>query len=387
MEANYFGRRDTSIAVSKLVQCVYLAILFKRCIARMRGRKQPVLIVYASVTGNSAKYASDLGSILRSCSNVTFFDATGATGQEPADILPLIESSTLTVFVTSTQGNGELPSPSQKMFTFLFDKNGSCLSGKQCAVLGFGSSAYPIFCGAAIHLSKKLTENGAKELIPRGECDSVKGEAITFNSWTTKLVNKMASMPFACPLVLALADDVKKTTASSLVTTYSMMDSVNIEVFSADEVQAAAAMSYMTKRRGTMGMISMRRATIESMDASIHSSLHSSGHRMDSSTHSHSTPMVSDRLMSLVGRRSSHHQGSDEIYLEGKVKSRDDLISSSSTSKEESGASDNVRRTTSLVKIDLESCGSEFTSLPVFDLVSTFFHLNKCLHYYYQNML
>lgn len=354
LETKYFGRRDTSIAVSKLIHSVYLAILFKRCIGRMRERKQPLLIVYASVTGNSARYASDLGSILRSCCNVTFFDACGTTGQGPADILPLIESSTLTVFVSSTQGNGELPSLSQKLFTFLFDKNGSCLSGKKVAVLGFGSSAYPVFCGAAMHLSKKLTENRAIEVIPRGECDSVKGEAITFNAWTTKLVKSMASMPFASPLVLALADDIKESTASSLATKHSMMDFVNIEVFSAEEVQTAAAQSYLTRRQGSMGRIISRRSTIESTDSSTRSPFQT----LDSSSHSHSTPMVSNRLMSLVGRSSLRYQGSDKIYFEGRVKSRDDLISNSSTSEGVSGAGNNVKRTTSLVKIDLESCGN-----------------------------
>ena len=352
LETNYFGRRDTSIAVSKLVHCVYLAILFKRCIKKMHGRKQFVLIIYASVTGNSARYASDLGSILRSCCNVTFFDACLATGQEPADILPLIESSALTVFATSTQGNGELPPLSQKMFSFLFDKNGSWLSGKQCAVLGFGSSAYPIFCGAAIRLSKKLAENGAKELIPRGECDAIKGEAITFNAWTTKLVS-----------ALGFSKDIQEGIASSLGTKQSMMDSVNIEMFSAEEVQNAAAQSYLTKRSGSMGRISMRRSKCGSLD----SSAQSSNHRMNSFSGSLEIPMTSNRLMSLIGGPSSHHQGSDKTYLEGRVKSRDDLISSSSTSKRENGDNDSVKRTTSLVKIDLESCGSEFAS--VHDLV------------------
>lgn len=51
LEVKYFGKRDTSLAMKKLLHCIWLAIVFKRCINRMRGRKQPVVIAYASVTG------------------------------------------------------------------------------------------------------------------------------------------------------------------------------------------------------------------------------------------------------------------------------------------------------------------------------------------------
>jgi hypothetical protein len=51
LENKYFGKRDTSGAMKKLMHCVWLAILFKRCVNRMRRRKQPVVIAYASVTG------------------------------------------------------------------------------------------------------------------------------------------------------------------------------------------------------------------------------------------------------------------------------------------------------------------------------------------------
>lgn len=133
-----------------------------------------VIAGYLLLSGNAARYASDLGTLLRSSFNVSFFDSCGVNAAADMEVLSLIKASTLTIFVSSTQGNGELPSLSHKFFSGLFEKNGSLLKGKQCAVLGFGSSSYPIFCGSAIHLSKKLAENDADEVIPRGECDSVK---------------------------------------------------------------------------------------------------------------------------------------------------------------------------------------------------------------------
>lgn len=50
LETAHFGPRDTTKAVNDFIKTVYLAILFKRVISRTRGRKEPVLIIYASVT-------------------------------------------------------------------------------------------------------------------------------------------------------------------------------------------------------------------------------------------------------------------------------------------------------------------------------------------------
>ncbi len=80
-------------------------------------------------------------------------------------MLPLIESASLVVFVSSTQGKVELPSVSQKFFLYLFDANGHALVGKNSAILGFGSSAYPIFCGVAALLSNMLAKKGANEIV------------------------------------------------------------------------------------------------------------------------------------------------------------------------------------------------------------------------------
>lgn len=113
---------------------------------------------------------------------MSFFDACG---EFEADVFSLIETSALTIFVTSTQGNGELPSLSNKFFSQLFGERRHILSDKICAVLGFGSTAYPIFCGAAKILSDELYRCGASEIIARGECDAVAGEASTFHDWVS----------------------------------------------------------------------------------------------------------------------------------------------------------------------------------------------------------
>lgn len=106
LETRQFGPRDKTKAVDNFINSIYLALFFKRIISRFRSRKQPALIIYASVTGNAARYASELGSILRTSYNVSFFDACGANVVGHAEMLPSLKSSTMTIFVTSTQGNG-----------------------------------------------------------------------------------------------------------------------------------------------------------------------------------------------------------------------------------------------------------------------------------------
>lgn len=147
-----------------------------------RSKRPVIVIAYASVTGNVRKWANELGSILCSASNVHFVDTFSNKSLSPT-ILDQMKSSLVTIFVTSTQGNGELPSQAQKCLSFLFEQNGDLFAGKSYSVLGFGSSAYPIFCGGAVRLSKMLAQCGAVEIIPRGECDAVKGEAPTFYDW------------------------------------------------------------------------------------------------------------------------------------------------------------------------------------------------------------
>ncbi|KAL9180658.1 hypothetical protein ACHAXT_011111 [Thalassiosira profunda] len=345
LEKSYFGQRDTSKATDMFVRAVYIAMLLKKCVKKMREHKHPVLIIYASVTGNAAKYASDLGALLRSVSNVSFFDACRGDALGMDRVLQSLQSATLTIFVSSTQGNGELPSQSSGFFSLLFDKHGSTLSGKQCAVLGFGSSAYPIFCGAAQVLSKKLAEAGAREIIRRGECDAVKGEVLTFQDWTTKLVAKMSRLNSASRLWSKLLDNMKESAASSLARRKAMLSSVEVEVFNATDVKKAAAESFMSARRGSLGSAMSRSRRRSSMG---------SGRRLSlgSATSEDEEAAQSRRLTKII--LSSGINDAESKYLEGEVKSREDLISYAPLE----GEGESVSRKTSLIKIDLQSCGN-----------------------------
>ena len=393
LEKEHFGKRDTAKSMAMFYKAVHLAILFKRLINRVRLRRPPVLILYASVTGNAAAYASKLGSILRACSQVTFFDCCGTNSADDLQVMSLLDSATLCIFISSTQGNGELPSLSRKFFSNLFDKKGHVLLDKNCAVLGFGSSAYPIFCGAAAELSRSITKNGGREIVPAGKCDAVKGEDNTFQSWTAMLLGKLASMPGATPLVVELSErfnDLDQIDNRR----QAILDSVTLRIFSSKEVKEAAANTFMSRRRSSCSVKPRRgllrrssvgspRSSTDRLSMSMHSfdsfSLHRRSSLDSDSSHHCDALSISSHRFNLNSLDSSRH-------LDGTLHSVDEvgegineainkalLNTSRSRRKDVFGTqilnridlvgkgkdtTKTVRRKTSLVTIDLDMCGN-----------------------------
>ncbi len=356
LEREHFGLRDTTKSMRMFMTAVNMAIFFKGWIKRIRQKRQPILILYASVTGNAAAYASKLGSILRACSQVTFFDCCGTNSADDHQITSLVNSATLCIFITSTQGNGELPSLSRKNFSTLFSKKGHVhvLLDKNCAVLGFGSSAYPIFCGAATELSRKIAENGGREIVPSGSCDAVKGEDITFQNWTAMLLKKMASMPNASPLVVELSDRINDLdqidTRRQII-----LESVTVRIFTSKEVKEAAANSFMSRQRSA---VSKRRSYLsKSSTDSLHLARHSDGTL-------HSDVEVDEGINEAINKALLNTSRLRKDVFGGLIMTRIDLLGQEEGENEkgtdEGGENEsaNVHRKTSLVKIDLDSCGN-----------------------------
>ena len=346
LEREHFGLRDTTKSMNMFVTAVRLAVFFKGWIKRIRQKRQPVLILYASVTGNAAAYASKLGSILRACSQVTFFDCCGTNSADDLQIMSAVNSATLCIFITSTQGNGELPALSRKFFSTLFGKKGHVLLGKNCAVLGFGSSAYPIFCGAATELSRKIAETGGYEIVPRGLCDAVKGEDITFQSWTAMLLEKMANMPDASPLVVELSDrinDLDQIDSRRQI----ILESVTLRIFTSKEVKEAAAKSFMKRRRSSAASkrwSQPRKSSTDSLDSS--SSRHLDGTLL-------SVVEVDEGINEAINKALQSTSRLRKDVFEGLIMARIDLLG------QDEGEQGTVEhRKTSLVKIDLDSCGN-----------------------------
>jgi sulfite reductase alpha subunit-like flavoprotein len=297
--------------------------------------------------GTASKYASDLGGLLSSSCNVSFVDACGSNATENfQQVFPLIQVATLVVFVSSTQGNGELPSLARKFMSILFDRHGNLLREKHCAVLGFGSSNYPIFCGAASQLSRMLAKVNANEIVPHGLCDSVKGEDSTFYDWATNLVKQLACMNGASQLMLKLSSDLKDSKSSRLVQARSMLNHVKVEVFAANDVEISVVKSFMTMRSGSMGTISRRMKRSGETKSSVEGTMSAS----------------IERIVQIISF-STTQSFNNEIRC-GLVKCRDDIISSVAGTEE----SEAKTRKTSVVKIALQSCGGELFAKCLFIL-------------------
>ena len=64
LEIRHFGERDSSAAFKRFFYKAKIVTNIKKWVERHRLARHPVVIIYASVTGNSAMFASKLGSIL-----------------------------------------------------------------------------------------------------------------------------------------------------------------------------------------------------------------------------------------------------------------------------------------------------------------------------------
>ena len=255
---------------------------------------------------------------------------------------------------------------------------------------GFGSSAYPIFCGGAAELTKRLVAIQAKEVVSRGECDAVQGETPSFMKWTAKLVQVLASAPSASRLMVKLAKELKENN-TVLVKRGNMIDFVSCEIFTAKEVETAAARVFMrrrgstskqrrTSRRNSLDSVA-RRSSLKSSTASVSSvattersnnsspntTVDVTNERNSSSRRASSTSFIHEEeeeectprellTMKIISRSGESFKKITDDVLIGEVINRTDLISNETIYGDD--GEEIATRKTSLVKIDLDCCGN-----------------------------
>lgn len=168
-----------------------------------------------------------------------------------------------------------------------------------------------------------MAEIGANEIVPRGECDHVSGEATAFHKWIASLVGKMAIDPTASNLVLELNKQLKSSEDANSLMRIEISNSVTVHVFSSEEVKNAAGESFL---RGSLMKMS------------------NSGGK-DGDRCSLIKKCVKESMMNAITF------GCD---YDGAVMSRDDIV----TEKSLIATNDSTNRKTCLIKIDLRYCGS-----------------------------
>jgi sulfite reductase alpha subunit-like flavoprotein len=94
-----------------------------------------------------------------------------------------LASEKLLLVVTSTFGNGEMPSNGKQFLQRLKQQPAGSLNGLNYSVLGIGSTVYEHFCAAGMAVDKALAKTGANCVAPLHKGDEIKGQADTFKDW------------------------------------------------------------------------------------------------------------------------------------------------------------------------------------------------------------
>jgi sulfite reductase alpha subunit-like flavoprotein/hemoglobin-like flavoprotein len=140
------------------------------------GDKQDrILILYASETGTAEGFARQAARHLS-----RYRPKVMALNEYNTDTL---KSEKLLLVVTSTFGNGEMPSNGKRFLQWVQQQSRGSLNGLNYSVLGIGSTVYEHFCAAAVSVDKGLAKAGANCIVPIHKGDEIKGQADTFKQW------------------------------------------------------------------------------------------------------------------------------------------------------------------------------------------------------------
>ncbi|BAY07543.1 nitric oxide synthase oxygenase [Calothrix sp. NIES-2098] len=169
------------------------------------GDKQDrILILYASETGTAEGFARKAARQLQ-----RFRPKVMALDEYTVETLA---DEKLLLIVTSTFGNGEMPSNGKQFLQWLKQQPASSLDGLNYSVLGIGSTVYEHFCAAGIAVDKALAKAGANCVVPLHKGDEIKGQADTFKQWLGLIARVLGED--------ATTADAASMTAPKLTVTY-----------------------------------------------------------------------------------------------------------------------------------------------------------------------
>ena len=142
---------------------------------RQASRSDRILILYASETGTAEGFARKAARQLQ-----PFRPQVMALDDYPVDSLA---AEKLLLIITSTFGNGEMPSNGKRFLQWLKQQSAGSLDGLNYSVLGLGSTVYEQFCAAGVAIDRALTKAGASRAVALHKGDEIKGQATTFQQW------------------------------------------------------------------------------------------------------------------------------------------------------------------------------------------------------------
>jgi len=163
-------------------------------------------ILYASQTGNAKGVASQVeqsasaAGINTKLINISDYKAKS------------LKNETHLLIVASTNGEGEPPDDALEFHEFLLGKKAPKLPSLSYSVLALGDSSYEFFCQTGKDFDERLKALGAKQVLPRVDCD-VDYDSDSDN-WKLSIIDNLKDELIQADVALAPVIDLPVATSS-----------------------------------------------------------------------------------------------------------------------------------------------------------------------------